>query len=330
MPQPMQEAASDSKPKSASRSRDARPIAGLFACFLGAKSLMVALAIVALAATNVATLLSSSFHDMMYTGARKALLIGGQAFADYATRKSPTRVNDDGVRRATKDLSERNQALVDKNKNLTAAHDELKTRNAKISADAEGLKAENTKVKSALSEMEARHAKTSADLDDLRTEHKKVITAFSDLEVKTTAGKKTAKEVATAVNGRLAKGVARNTAAIPAESLPYVGIGVTLSVTALDIYDACETMKDINGLLVLLGQGQVNPDFCGTKFPKLPTTKQVVDGLSASWKASMESVTAEVKRVPAGISIPEVRLPTAAEAKSVICPVFGGLSWITC
>ena len=40
-------------------------------------------------------------------------------------------------------------------------------------------------------------------------------------------------------------------AALPAEAVPYLGVGVTLAVTSLDIYDACTTMKEINGLLVM-------------------------------------------------------------------------------
>jgi hypothetical protein len=42
-------------------------------------------------------------------------------------------------------------------------------------------------------------------------------------------------------------------AAIPAEAVPYIGVGTMLAVTAMDIKDACDTMKDMDNLLIALG-----------------------------------------------------------------------------
>ncbi|GCL61779.1 hypothetical protein [Pseudaquabacterium pictum] len=136
-----------------------------------------------------------------------------------------------------------------------------------------------------------------------------------------------AKVIAASVNRRLAKGVARNTAAIPAESVPYVGIGVTLSVTALDIHDACQTMAEINDLLKLLNQGEERADFCATR---LPTVAQVVQRLKTDWRASMERVAADARAVPAAMAVPDIRLPTAGETRAVVCPILGGPAWLQC
>lgn len=98
-------------------------------------------------------------------------------------------------------------------------------------------------------------------------------------------GGKAAKETAGAVHKRLAKGVARNVAAIPAESVPYFGIGVIIASTTLDIYDACQTMKDMNSLLVLLGQGEENPELCGQK---VPTVDEVIANAKQTGKRAQK------------------------------------------
>lgn len=80
---------------------------------------------------------------------------------------------------------------------------------------------------------------------------------------------KQAKTTVVNVHRRLANGVARNVAALPVEAIPYLGIGVTLAVTSLDIYEACATMKDFNALLRMMGQGEENPELCGQRVPSL-------------------------------------------------------------
>jgi hypothetical protein len=121
---------------------------------------------------------------------------------------------------------------------------------------------------------------------------------------------KHAKDTAATVHRRLAKGVSRNLAALPAESVPYLGIGVTLAVTSLDLYDACQTMKDFNTLLTMMGQGQENPELCGQK---VPTMDQVLSSARSGWRTSVESVAQESRAMK--IPVPQVRLPTRPEQR---------------
>lgn len=74
---------------------------------------------------------------------------------------------------------------------------------------------------------------------------------------------------------RTVKNVSLNVASIAGESIPYVGIGVILAVTASDVYDGCETMKDTNDLLKLLDVGEFKSEeqqVCGIK---IPTEQQI-------------------------------------------------------
>ena len=180
------------------------------------------------------------------------------------------------------------------------------------------VKAETAKLRDQKIKAEAAHAKANADLDVEKVKTKRIRAELDEFKLRGQANAKALKEVAGTVRNRLTKGVARNTASIPAESIPYVGIGVALSMTALDIHDACSTMKDINSLLVLLGQGEDKPDFCGTK---LPTRDEVVASLKTNWKSSVEQAREHARSVQTGVQLPDVRLPTITEVKSVTCAV---------
>ena len=267
--------------------------------WLGLKAWLIGLSLAGLLATNVATLLSAPVHNTLYDGLRRLLLIGGDLLADRATRSSPTRQQDARVRTTTQALADENRQMSTRGQRLQAEHDTLAKR----------------------------HTQAARDLDLLRAEHKQTADALGGLQRAQAAQSTRAKAIATSVNRRMAKGVARNTAAIYAESLPYVGIGVSLSMTALDIRDACQTMDEINQLLRLLNQGEERPDYCGTR---LPTTQQVVDRLQADWRSSMERVQAEVRAAPASLAVPDVRLPTAGETRAIMCPLLGSPSWMRC
>ncbi len=122
------------------------------------------------------------------------------------------------------------------------------------------------------------------------------------------------KDTIAIVHKRLAKGVSRNVAALPSEVVPYLGIGVTLAVTSMDIYDACQTMKDFNTLLRMMEQGEENPDLCGQK---IPTVDQVVASAKTEWRASVQQVAKDAKTFE--VTVPEVRLPTRDEVVRVSC-----------
>ena len=75
------------------------------------------------------------------------------------------------------------------------------------------------------------------------------------------------------ITGRMAKrtsrGAVRNLASVPLESTPFIGVATVVGVTAFELYDACNTMKDLKELNKLMdhkapeGVGTV----CGLKMP---------------------------------------------------------------
>lgn len=164
-------------------------------------------------------------------------------------------------------------------------------------------------IKAKTAELDAKNKLQTMELEDVQVKNRKLA---QQLE----ANGKQAKTTVAAVHQRLAKGVSRNVAALPSESIPYLGLGVTLAVTSLDIYDACQTMKDFNGLLRMMGQGEEKPDLCGQK---VPTVEQVLASTKAEWRSSLQRVTDDAKALK--VAVPDVRLPTRDEMTKASCTV---------
>lgn len=238
---------------------------GLWLRIRALRTVLVAISLVGLLASNVASLVSASAHDWMHNVLWRVLSIGGQAVADRALAKSPKSSLDQAVKAKTAELDAKNKHLMQTN--------ELQTKE---------LHAANIKSQKLAHQMESNG--------------------------------KQAKETVAAVHKRLAKGVSRNVAALPSEAVPYLGIGVTLAVTSLDIYDACQTMKDFNALLRMMGQGEEHPDLCGQK---VPSVDQVLGASKSEWRASVQRVADESRAFK--ITAPEVRLPTRDEVAKATC-----------
>lgn len=175
----------------------------LFRKLMAIKSLLVAISISTLLATNIASLTNSAAHNWMHSVLWTVLSIGGDVFADKALSNSPKSSIEQKIKSQTADLEVKNKKLVQQ-------------------IEANG---------------------------------------------------KLAKETVSTVNKRLVKGVARNIAALPSEAVPFVGVAVMVASTTLDVYDACQTMKDFNVLLNMLGQGEENPELCGKRVPTVDEVK---------------------------------------------------------
>ena len=238
---------------------------GLSSRLWSLKTLFVSVSMVALLASNVASLVSSNAHDFMHSALLRVLLIGGQPFADHVLKESLKA-------RLGQDIKDKTAEFDLKNKRL-AATNELQAKQ--------------------LEEVNVRNRQLVHQLD---------------------AHGKQAKATVATVHQRLAKGVSRNVSALPAESIPYLGLGVTLAVTSLDIYDACQTMKDFNGLLRMMGQGEENPELCGQR---VPTVDQVLSSAKTEWHNSVQRVAEESKAIK--FSAPEARLPTLDEVTKAVC-----------
>lgn len=254
------------------------------------KTLLLVTTVVGLALTNVASLVSGSLHDLMYSGLSRVLQIAGSGVAEKALRRSPTAVAEN-AKRKTSGLIDENEKLRQGNKKLD---DDLRA----TRAEADTLKSNNRKLK--------------ANVDDLSARNR---TFAQAAERKIVTGKKIASKVRT----RMAIGAFRNVAGLPAEAVPVIGVGVIVAITAMDVYDSCQTVKDMNELLRMLGAAQEDErDVCGVR---VPTAPEVRNEVWKTWDRSMETVARGAKEFPTKVSLPEIRLPTAGEVLSSVCPI---------
>lgn len=87
----------------------------------------------------------------------------------------------------------------------------------------------------------------------------------------------------TRLASRTKRVVGKSIAAIPAESIPFLGVAVLIADTGYEIYAACETMEDLDQLYSELGMAdEASDDVMHTACnPELPDAGEVWDGVVA-------------------------------------------------
>jgi hypothetical protein len=90
--------------------------------------------------------------------------------------------------------------------------------------------------------------------------------------------------------------VSLSIAAIPAESIPFIGVAVLIADTGYELYAACETVRDLDQLYSDLGMAdEVTEDVMHSACdPELPDTGAVwggvVENMDQWWESLVEAV----------------------------------------
>lgn len=83
------------------------------------------------------------------------------------------------------------------------------------------------------------------------------------------------------LTSRTRRVAARGIASIPAESIPYIGAAVVVSSMVYELYEACETLRELDSLYADLGVAQnVPPDAMGTLCKPPPLEELFTNPLS--------------------------------------------------
>ena len=87
----------------------------------------------------------------------------------------------------------------------------------------------------------------------------------------------------TRLTSRTKRVAAKSIAAIPAESIPFIGVAVIIADTGYELYAACETITDLDQLYADLGIADDPPDDAlhSVCAPELPDAGDVWDGVVA-------------------------------------------------
>ena len=86
------------------------------------------------------------------------------------------------------------------------------------------------------------------------------------------------KGITSKIAKRTVRNVGINVASVPLEAIPWIGIASVVGVTAMDIKDGCDTMKDINSLMedMELDHKSDQNKVCGYK---IPSPKEIITGM---------------------------------------------------
>jgi hypothetical protein len=89
---------------------------------------------------------------------------------------------------------------------------------------------------------------------------------------------------------------AKSIAAIPAESIPFIGVAVLIADTGYELYAACETVRDLDQLYADLGMAdEVQEDAMHSVCdPELPDAGdvwgEVIENMDQWWESLVDSV----------------------------------------
>ncbi len=113
-----------------------------------------------------------------------------------------------------------------------------------------------------------RRAKLKKENTRIRSERDVSKLKSAQLNKKLNSNKRNTKKVTERISKRLIRNTAMNMTSIPAESIPFMGVGVVVLVTAIDIKDACDTMSDMNEMMRFQELDELNDEsstICGHK-----------------------------------------------------------------
>ena len=132
------------------------------------------------------------------------------------------------------------------------------------------------------------------------------VKAATDLKNRLAANKKAVSRSTKNITKRTIRGVSRSLAAIPADFIPFVGNAVTLGVTSWELYDACETMKDMDEINKSMGINDTVEKDKACKI-KIPSKAEIFKAIKSSPGKVLDSVR------EFGVDIPEDALEDIPE-----------------
>ena len=166
-----------------------------------------------------------------------------------------------------------NSSTVRRQKDVAVAARKLSDEMAMLVASSKALEAKQASLLKSLKEVEAANGALKRSS-----------------EIRATAVAKASKRLAF----RSVTNATRNVSSVFVEAAPIVGTGIILAVTALDVHDACETLKDVNEMNSVFGHQQEDQTkVCGMK---IPANMEVWDWINANTKAAYQSAADTLKR----------------------------------
>ena len=94
-----------------------------------------------------------------------------------------------------------------------------------------------------------------------------------------------AKTLSRNITKRTARNVALNVSSVAVEAIPYLGIGMSVSVTIADVAAGCQNVRDTNEILSILDEvpsEEMEQKVCGASVPSVDQLKAKIDAAQRS------------------------------------------------
>ena len=274
-----------------------------------AKTWLIVSSLIGLGALNILSVVNEAVHNAIFGGLKSVLAsVVQDEVLSRLLRNSPTAKRKSDVANATRILSEEKATLVASKNVLEAKHTALgreqasmKSKNAELEKSHAELTSKHAALEKGHAELTSKHAaleKGHAELTskhaDLGRENAATLAKHAELKSITAQRTATTKTISKRLATRAVRNATRNSSSVLAESIPYLGVAVVLGVTALDLHDACQTLKDMNELNAAFEQAQEDPSkVCGLK---VPNGAEVVAKIKAGPKAIYKTAVAALRK----------------------------------
>jgi hypothetical protein len=246
------------------------------------RNILLALSVVGLIATNIATLMSDAIHRLFFDALSGMLYSMLADKASGLVRNSPSVVRKTDVSRRTTVLEAEKSQLAkqashleqDRNR-LKGDFDTMSESNRKLKVDHDDLNTKHQTLTSDHQELQSTHQRLTTEHDDLRTKHVKLVSDHDALNAKHSnlvqvkaRRDAAAKKVSSRVVPRVVHTATRAASSLPAKVVPLTGAAVAIGMTLWDIKDMCDTLRDINEMNEVFGQPLADTQkVCGIKVP---------------------------------------------------------------
>lgn len=209
---------------------------------------LMVLSLFGLITLNVLTLVNDQVHAVGYSviGAVIASAVTDAVVARVLSG-SPTVAKQRAVSIATSEFEKSNRAMLARNAAVTKQFTDLSNKHAVVTKQFTDLSIRHTDLEKTHGETEAKH---------------------SNLKQKSEKRSSLVSAISKRIGKRAAMNAAKNLSSFALEVIPVVGVAAIVTLTASDLYDDCQTMKDVNELNVEFELQSEDADkVCGLRVP---------------------------------------------------------------
>lgn len=187
-------------------------------------------------------------------------------------------------------------------------------RDRQVDVATKALQNEKAAITASKAALEQKHLALEKSHRELGAKHSELMRISSKrAEVVKVASKRLATRAVT--------NAARNVSSVTAQTIPMIGTGIVLAVTAWDIHDACETLKDINEVNAVFDLDRSDQmTVCGMK---VPTRAEAAAKVRENWKGLYQHTADALNQAGSVVTIPPLPKVTWPAVRAATCPVVG-------